>query len=234
MKEFFAEVRRQFGPLNQTQVDGFNLLIPAIIRLPIRHQAYILATVWHEVDKTMKPIEEYGKGKGKAYGKPTGRYRKIYYGRGLVQLTWLENYMQADKRLKELGLMDKSLDLVKMPDLALNPTLAVHICVLGMTEGWFTKKKLSDYATYKGMRYVVNGQDDADLIAGYAEKFERAVLKLSTSHDEPVVLPSKPEPIPVPVPEKKRVSTGVAAAVAAIVAAFIAIVIAMVKGGFSP
>ncbi len=230
MKEFFAEVRRQFGPLNQTQVDGFNLLVPAIRKIPLRHAAYILATVWHEVDRTMKPIEEYGKGRGKEYGKPAGPYRKIYYGRGLVQLTWLENYMRADKRLKELGLMDKSLDLVKMPDLALNPTLAVHICVLGMTEGWFTKKKLSDYATYKGMRYVVNGQDDADLIAGYAEKFEKALALLD---DEPVL--PKPEPVPVPVPvEKKRVTNGVAAAIAAIIAAFIAVVVAMIKGGFSP
>jgi putative chitinase len=61
-----------------------------------RHLAYCLATAYHEVDKTMQPIEEYGKGKtrpyGKEYGKPHPITGKVYYGRGFVQLTWYENY----------------------------------------------------------------------------------------------------------------------------------------------
>ncbi len=46
----------------------------------------------------MQPIEEYGRGKGRKYGAPAGPYGKIYFGRGYVQLTWLEpGYQERDK-----------------------------------------------------------------------------------------------------------------------------------------
>lgn len=33
------------------------------------YAAYMLATAWHETAHTVRPIEEYGKGKGKRYSK---------------------------------------------------------------------------------------------------------------------------------------------------------------------
>ena len=52
-----------------------------------------------------------------------------------------------------------------------------------MTKGTFTGKKLDEYINhvitdYKNARRIINGMDDADLIAGYAEKFE-VILKQS-------------------------------------------------------
>jgi hypothetical protein len=51
----------------------------------------------------------------------------------------------------------------------------------GMFEGWFTGKKLEDYifgntCDYVGARKIVNGTDRAETIAGYAEKFQSALL----------------------------------------------------------
>lgn len=195
MQAFFDRVRRDFGPLNQKQVDGFNAILAASASVPTRHRAYMLATAWHEVARTMQPIREYGLGKGKKYGLPTGPYMQTYYGRGLVQLTWLDNYAKATRRLTELGLIGPDVDLVKTPDLALDPKIAVHILIVGMSEGWFTGKRLGDFTSYVSMRAVVNGSDKAALIAGHAEVFEDALIAMAST-----VEPAAP-PAPIDVPD---------------------------------
>lgn len=171
MEEFFNEVRPLFhNKLSQSQVDGINNLLEVTKGQPVKHRAYMLATAYWETAKTMQPIEEYGKGRGRPYGKPTGPYNKIYYGRGYVQLTWYDNYKEAEDKLH--------FDLVQRPELALKPDIAAKIMLLGMTEGWFTGHKLSDYSDYKSMRRIINGTDKAALIASYAEVFERALSKI--------------------------------------------------------
>lgn len=172
--EFYAAVRPIFGgALSQKQVDGIEALLAATDGLPITHRAYLLATAMHETADTMQPIAEYGKGKGKPYGKP-GKYGQPQYGRGYVQLTWDANYEKADKALGLNGALLKDFNL------AMQPTIAAQILVRGCCEGWFTGKKLSDYlpGDYRGARRVVNGLDKADLIAGYARKFEAALRLL--------------------------------------------------------
>lgn len=57
---------------------------------------------------------------------------------------------------------------------------ATNILLLGMKEGWFTGRKLSDYINqskkdYLNARRIINGMDKASLIAGYAETFEKAL-----------------------------------------------------------
>ena len=49
--------------------------------------------------------------------------------------------------------------------------------VRGMTEGLFTGKRLSDYlpGNYTWARRVINGNDKATTIAGYARHFEAAL-----------------------------------------------------------
>lgn len=127
----------------------------------LRNQAaYVLATAWHETAHTMLPIRERG---GETYLRSKTYYP--YVGMGFVQVTWLVNYKRATK---ELGV-----DFVKDPKLLLNPTYSAAIAVVGMKEGWFTARKLSDYITlsksdYRQARRIINGMDKADLIAGYA------------------------------------------------------------------
>ncbi len=58
-----------------------------------------------------------------------------------------------------------------------------------MSEGWFTGVKLSDCTNYRDMRKVVNGMDRADLIAGYAAKFEAALLEAEAMPPRPDVEP---------------------------------------------
>lgn len=181
----FNILRNGLGRLNQSQVNEINFLVSQFDKdksISYPQAAYMLATTWHETATTMLPIEEYGKGKGRTYGKKidsngsayTG-LDHIYYGRGYVQLTWLSNYVLAKKKL--------GIDFVNKPELALVPEHAVKILITGMKEGWFTGKKLSDYIhqskkDYINARRIINGTDKAKLIAGYAEIFERALRSL--------------------------------------------------------
>lgn len=171
---FYAAMRPVIGPLNHPQVDGFEAILDAAegLKTPLHHLAYMLATAWHETAFRMQPIEEFGKGRGKQYGKPAGPFGQRYYGRGYVQLTWLSNYEKAQA---ELGV-----DLVQSPHLALQPDIAAEIMFTGMAEGWFTGKKLSDFINanrvdYRGARKIINGTDRAEKIAGYARSFEHAL-----------------------------------------------------------
>lgn len=179
--EAFDIIRGQFGKLSQGQVDGINRLDEhlAASDLPIKHQAYLLATSWHETASKMQPIHEYGKPAyfskydpgtkiGKVLGntQPGDGYR--FRGRGYVQLTGRANYTAAGRKLKR--------DLVGNPDLALDPDHAADILIVGCRDGWFTGKKLADYPDYENMRRVVNGTDRAALIAGYARTFEKALM----------------------------------------------------------
>lgn len=137
--------------------------------IDLRWLAYILATIYHETAFTFLPIEEYGKGKGRPYGqvRPTGH---VYYGRGLVQITWEENYSRFGRLL--------GIDLLHKPELALDMKISLDITFKGMIKGLFTGKKLSDYfnaevTDWRKARKIINGSDKDAVIAGYAEKFYR-------------------------------------------------------------
>lgn len=148
-----------------------------------RWLAYILATVYHETAKTMEPIDEFGRGKGRRYGskiKMNGEaYNepdKIYYGRGLVQLTWYENYEKFGKILKE--------DLLCNPELLLNLNISIKILFHGMIYGLFTGAKLSRYFNDKredwvNARKIINGLDKAELIGVYGKKFLNCMVSHS-------------------------------------------------------
>jgi hypothetical protein len=172
---YFAAHRRAFGRLTQSQVDGITAKLDGMANdealTDIRHAAYMLATAWHETAMTMQPIAEYGRGRGRKYGKPGRNHGQIPYGRGDVQLTWDTNYERADR---ELGLGGA---LIANYDLALDPAISYRIMSRGMLEGWFTGKKLSDYirpgrVDYVNARRIINGTDRAAEIAGYARGFE--------------------------------------------------------------
>jgi hypothetical protein len=175
---YFSAHRKAFGRLDQAQVQAIESLLGDLEAdaelTDLRHAAYMLATAWHETDKTMRPIREYGRGRGKRYGKPGPHGGQIPYGRGYVQLTWGTNYERADR---ELGLGGA---LIRNYDLAMDPAIAYRILSAGMREGWFTGRRLSHYilgrkADYIGARRIINGTDRAALIAEYARGFEGAL-----------------------------------------------------------
>jgi putative chitinase len=179
------------GKLSRQQEEGIHTIISRFEALrpggDIRHLAHILATAQHETGRTMQPVHEKG---GAAYltrmyditgarpalalrmGNTTPGDGVRYAGRGHVQLTWKRNYRDAGAKL--------GVDLVGNPDRALEPELSADILIRGMTEGWFTGRKLADYlhgatADWRGARRVVNGLDRADLIAGYAKAYLAAL-----------------------------------------------------------
>jgi len=183
---FFATVRANpfGGALTRGQVDGLNALLDAFGKitppLDLRWQAYMLGTTFHETARTMQPIEEIGKGRGRAYGHPAGPWHQVYDGRGDVQLTWQQNYVHATQRLRALGMIGSDVDLARNPDLALRPEIAAAIMIHGMQEGWFTGRKLSDYfgdrvTDWIGARRIINGLDCTAKIAGYARAFLAAL-----------------------------------------------------------
>ena len=180
-KLFFDEVRTTLfsDSLSQGQVDGMNADLDAWERISflkpqdLRQLAYILATDYHETAYTMLPIEEYGKGQGYEYSIPDPVTGESYHGRGKVQLTWADNYKFAGEKVH--------VDLYWRPELALDMPIAVRVLFFGMHEGWFTGKKLDDYiygnvCDFVEARRIVNGTDRAETIAGYAEKFQSALL----------------------------------------------------------
>lgn len=185
-KFFFDTVRQSLfgGKLSESQVLGMGAVLDewdtGKWQDNLDRLAYMLATTIHETARTMQPIEEYGKGKGRPYGKclcmsrkPYTDTKNLFYGRGLVQLTWYENYKLAGDRT--------GFDLINHPEKACELPIAVEIMFNGMFEGWFTGRKLSDYFTaekcdWVNARKIINGLDKAETIADYGRKF-RASLK---------------------------------------------------------
>jgi putative chitinase len=177
--KFFEGIRdaqHLIDHLTQGQVDGLNALLASIeadpVQTDVRNIAYQLATTYHETGHTFQPIAEFGKGRGRPYGVPDPATGQTYYGRGDVQLTWKGNYELFGQKL--------GLDLVNQPDLAMQPDTAYQIMSLGMYQGLFTGRKLSDYINdakkdYVNARRIINGTDRAQMIADYATSFEQVL-----------------------------------------------------------
>ena len=167
------------GSLTAFQFEGIQTIISEWEKYgtltDLRQLAYILATIKHETANTFRPIEEYGKGRGRPYGELVNGHR--YYGRGYVQLTWYENYLRMTKRLNQQGI---ECDLVNNPEQTLQPDIASAITFIGMSEGQFTGKKLADYFNEYDenpidARKIINGKDKAKMIAGYYHEFNKAL-----------------------------------------------------------
>jgi putative chitinase len=178
-----------------TEFKGCDAILRACTRAnwPVSFTAYALATAYLETAHTMQPIKEIG---GTAYftrmydiqGARPAKARELgnlspgdgakYHGRGYVQLTGKKNYARMTQRLHDFGI---DVDLVADPDLAMRPDIAAAVMVLGMREGLFTGRKLSDDLPLKGpaglsqfvaSRDIINGRDRQDDVASYAIDFQ--------------------------------------------------------------
>lgn len=179
-KVFFATVRLSLfnGTLTQAQVDGINAVLDYWEKTgltDLRWLAYMLATDYHETNATMQAVRE-------AYWLSED-WRRVhlryypYYGRGLVQLTWPENYAKMERFL--------GIPLTSNPDLALDLPTAVIIMFEGMMNaetgvGDFTGRSLEMFFNDKkddpiGARTIINGTDKDMLIADYHKDFLHAL-----------------------------------------------------------
>lgn len=135
------------------------------IGLPTQ-MAYVLATTEWETAKTFKPVRE-AFWKTEAWRKKNFRYYP-YYGRGFVQLTWKNNYQTYSDLL--------GVNMVKDPDKALDPNVALFVLVHGFKVGTFTGRKITDYINnnktdFLNARRCINGMDKAANIASLAKKY---------------------------------------------------------------
>jgi hypothetical protein len=126
------------------------------------------------------------------YARPAGRYGHVYYGRGHVQLTWLDNYEKASAVA--------GVDLVQFPDKMLDAEISARVLWKGLLGGWWGPQGLRFYLDKGdtiGARRTVNILDKAELIAGYHAKFLGA---LNWAKQAPPA-PSKPIAAPPPAPK---------------------------------
>jgi putative chitinase len=206
---FFASIKPTLfsNHLAQPTVNGINAILDEwlarwTVQTPITQFAYVLATPWLETDRTMMPIHEYG---NTAYfkrmydinGARPAKARELgnvhpgdgakFPGMGLVQSTGRANALRATKRMRELGLIDHTVDFEQTPELLMMPKYAVPILFIGMEEGWFTGVTLDktidtvvdgdEFADFVQARRIINGQDRADKIAVAAVHFLQALQK---------------------------------------------------------
>lgn len=156
--------------------------------------AYVLGTADWETNHTFKPVKE-AYWLSEDWRKKNLRYYP-WYGRGFVQLTWERNYIKAAQRL--------GINLTTNPDKVMEPEISAKILVIGMKDGWFTGKKLSDYITlqksdFLNARRIVNGTDKAAEIRDLAKKYDAELKAMGygeTSSPTPVVVKEKQEEEP--------------------------------------
>ena len=195
----FLRTNKMLGPtINDGEFEGCDRIIGAFAAggAPVSYCAYALATAYLETAHTMQPVKEIG---GAAYytrmydirGSRPAKARELgnltpgdgakYCGRGYVQLTGKTNYVKATSKLQGLGY---DADLVRDPDRAMEAEIAAVIMFYGMTEGWFTSRKLADdlpadgparIAQFVASRDIINGRDKQDEIAVYANDFQTAL-----------------------------------------------------------
>ena len=197
---FYTHLRKRdsglFGTsLSQSQVEGINGILTAFAQVgdgKADTLAYALATAYHEVGGRMIPVREgfastdagarravsrLAKKRGPKsavakYVQPQPPHGHVYYGRGHVQLTWLENYRQSSA--------DAGVDLVKYPDKMLDPEISARVMIKGLMDGrWNGQGKglryYLDKGDMRGARRTVNITDKWELIAGYHGAFLAAI-----------------------------------------------------------
>lgn len=162
----------------------------------LRNQlSYALATGFLESGHSMKPIKETVQinhkdrnpsdeevirrldrawARGQLPWVRTNYWSTGYFGRGYTQITWKYNYKKFSPIV--------GVDLVAEPSKALEPDIAAKILIVGMKDGLFTGKKLSDYidlerSDFVGARRIINGTNKAREFASVAKAYDYSLKK---------------------------------------------------------
>lgn len=232
---FFMSVRASLfgGTLSQAQVDGCTALLEACNRYGVTDQhdvSHILAEVRHETGGYMLPIKETVmpwhqdknpadavviKRLNDAYANgdlpwvKTPYWRDGWFGRGPIQATHEKNYKKIGDAI--------GVDLVKNRDRILDPVIGAASAVVGLRDGLYTGKKLSDYSFPAALdeppkhhpRRMVNGDDGTDQdVSKYHRAFYAALtagnFRIISSppviDEEPGTAPAREsEPAPTPI-----------------------------------
>ena len=211
---FFTHVRATLGrgTLSAAQVDGLTRLLDAFAArrdlFDPRHQAYILATAWHETGARLQPVTEnlnysargllatfpnrFSADNAKAYARqPEKIANRVYANR-------MGNGDEASGdgwRFRGRGLVQitgrrnyRSFGIEGAPDKALDLGVATRILINGMISGAFSGARLSDYfrpgrEDWVKARAIINGRDKAELVAGYGRVFWEGLLGASPAAD---------------------------------------------------
>lgn len=124
--------------------------------------AYALATVEHETDETFRPIKEIqGPISARRLGYEGG---SNYFGRGFIQITHLRNYRKIGERI---GLGE---ELVKNPDLALDPEISAKILAAFFKDN--NVANLASQGYFVAARRPVNPDYNGYSVAQLAMKYD--------------------------------------------------------------
>lgn len=194
--KFLQEYENKFGPMKKELAKAIVFLLEKIeadqrfsVNPVDRYKiAYCLATFKWETAHTLEPIDEYGSDDyfNRRYGPQTSTGKRLgntkdgdgakFHGRGYVQLTGRNNYEKAGNFF--------GLNLTDDPEKVKESDLAYEIAVEGMSQGWFTGKRLSQFMKpgltpdYEGARTIVNGHDKAQTIADITRRMNE-LLEMS-------------------------------------------------------
>lgn len=244
--KFFAALRRRssgvFGTsLSQPQVTGTEAILDSCIRYGVKaphHVADILAQVYHEtagymlgIKETVMPhhkdknpsdatviarLERAWK-KGQLTWVKTPYWRDGWFGRGPIMTTHEDGYRRIGTAI--------GVDLVSDPNRILEPAIGAATAVVGMRDGVYTGKKLSDFAfpsalnnpPSKHPRRIVNGKDGTDgdirdyhlafytalMEAGWTGEAEEPDIPWIDDEEMRADPPQEPQDTPQPVPGPK-------------------------------
>lgn len=131
-------------------LDNVNVVWPAVVaaldKYKVRtHATEVAAAATIETETGIfYPIEEYG---GQAYWQQELGSQWFFHGRGLIQLTWLENYRYYSNAI--------GIDLINHPEKALDITVSAEVLAL-----YFRDRQVNNFAdsaNWVRVREAVNG-----------------------------------------------------------------------------
>jgi len=94
LMKIYPNAKREYAGAALAALDKYG----SLVGLSDKGKLMVLAQFAHESGNFIYSYE-LGRGQGKSYGKPSGPYNQIYYGRGPIQITHEQNYKQISQNI---------------------------------------------------------------------------------------------------------------------------------------